>query len=699
MAVKGKRIILEALDPIRARDGEGNLIDLLQIDSLGALGGKVADELADKASAVDVTDLQSRMTSAESELVSVSLSLSEKLDTSLKGVPNGVAELDADGKIFVEQLPDIALTQYSEVADEAEMLALEAQQGDFAKRADNSKTYMLSGSDPSVLADWKEIGSTFDASGLQGEIDTLEGRVDVLEAEGLSIAQVKVVSKGGDDASGDGSLKKPFATIEAAMSSITDASPSKRYVVKVESGAYTESALTLKANVFIVGDVKEAVRITATSYALDSSFSGSADNRSGMARVILNGACNFDWGAVTSAAGKLYMTEVSFSDDVSVTGHNNAIAQAQFDSCIFFGNFSVSGINVGVFKNNTCFGNISLNQHPSGGMATILNAAGGYCSGAVTLTTTVSDFNRRCALFAHSFYMSAITVDGPSSYADMTDSSIPSAGPTALNGGNVVYINKQQANNTLSNLAYPTAVNQPILPATTNATNMGDWGKQWFYNFAYVHASSGTDLYLTSVMENYDAAGDTSGKSIWIQADGYGLQENVNGGDVIVETSAVSGTGVRGKIKLSAREIDADSSKIIGVADATEASHAVNKGQLDLKIDATEKGAASGVAELDETGKVPASQLPSLQYVQSVKMPAMTLSAGDVANGYIDLADEAMSGSIHVFCDRLAILEGLDYSVSVVGGVSRLTWIGPSLAGAEEEFSEGDVIYVQYLKS
>lgn len=117
------------------------------------------------------------------------------------------------------------------------------------------------------------------------------------------------------------------------------------------------------------------------------------------------------------------------------------------------------------------------------------------------------------------------------------------------------------------------------------------------------------------------------------------------------------------------------------------------------KLDASQKGAANGVAELDATGKVPASQLPNISSVAAVKMAAITLSAQQVTDGYLDLSHEALSGSIHVFCDRLAILEGLDYSVSVVGGVSRLTWIGPSVAGAEEEFSEGDVVYIQYMRS
>jgi hypothetical protein len=175
------------------------------------------------------------------------------------------------------------------------------------------------------------------------------------------------------------------------MASITDAAPTKRYEIKVEAGAYTEGALTLKPNVFVIGDLKEAVRVTATSVAMDASFSAasSADNRSGMARIILTGACNFDWNAVTSAAGKLYFTEVFFNSAVTMNGYNNAIAQAAFDSCQFFGSLTVSGINVGTFKDNICYGNVTLNQHPNGGMATILSASGGYIGGTLTLTTTV----------------------------------------------------------------------------------------------------------------------------------------------------------------------------------------------------------------------------------------------------------------------------------------------------------------------
>jgi hypothetical protein len=118
------------------------------------------------------------------------------------------------------------------------------------------------------------------------------------------------------------------------------------------------------------------------------------------------------------------------------------------------------------------------------------------------------------------------------------------------------------ANDTLSNLAYPTAVNNPIIPAATNATNMGDWGKQWFFSFGYVHLSTGTELYLASA--GATAVADSAGRSIFVESDTYGLDTNVNGGDINLTTHAgVSGTGVRGKIALTAREIDASATPLL----------------------------------------------------------------------------------------------------------------------------------------
>ncbi|MGE0659801.1 MAG: hypothetical protein AB7O63_09920 [Reyranellaceae bacterium] len=73
------------------------------------------------------------------------------------GTANGVATLDAGGKIPSSQIPAIALVNTFVVASQAAMLALSAQTGDVAVRSDENKSYILAGSDPATLGDWQEL--------------------------------------------------------------------------------------------------------------------------------------------------------------------------------------------------------------------------------------------------------------------------------------------------------------------------------------------------------------------------------------------------------------------------------------------------------------------------------------------------------------------------------------------------------------
>jgi hypothetical protein len=518
------------------------------------------------------------------------------------------------------------------------------------------------------------------------------------------VAQVKYVSKNGVDASADGSEEKPYLTIAAAMASITDATPSKRYVIRIAAGNYTETSVPIKANVFLIGESKESVRVTG-AVSLDASFSGSADNRSGFSMITLLSAADFNWATVTSAAGKLYINETVFASTVNMYGHNNAIAQAQFDSCVIFGALTISGINVGVFNNNTCYENITLNQHPNGGMASILAATGGYCAGTVRFNTAVDDFGRRSAGFLRAFNAENLIVDGVSSYADVDLISQGKSSTEKLNGGNLIALNPR-INHDLET--------QMLTPLSSNSHNLGDWGKQWMFNFAYVQGSSGTDLYLISTMSAYDPAGDTSGKSIIIAADAYGLQTDVSGGNIELETAGVSGTGVRGKVQIKARELDLTSSKITNLADGTASSDAVNKGQLDSAASAAQSAAeAYADTKVEDqivettTDKAPsqaavASAISALEAAisaadQAPHKESRLLTATDISNGYVDLAREAMANTMLVSVSGTVQYEDEDYSLSAVGGVTRVTFIGdltPDDDGAA--LVEGDKVYFQY---
>jgi len=71
-----------------------------------------------------------------------------------KGAANGYASLDSEGKVPTTQLPALALTDVSVVADEAARLALTVEEGDVAIQSDTGSSYIYDG------ASWLELSST-----------------------------------------------------------------------------------------------------------------------------------------------------------------------------------------------------------------------------------------------------------------------------------------------------------------------------------------------------------------------------------------------------------------------------------------------------------------------------------------------------------------------------------------------------------
>lgn len=88
--------------------------------------------------------------------------LNAKENTANKNTANGYAGLGSDGKLISNQLPAITITDTFVVGSQSAMLALTAETGDVAVRTDLSKSYILKGSNPSVLADWQELLSPVD---------------------------------------------------------------------------------------------------------------------------------------------------------------------------------------------------------------------------------------------------------------------------------------------------------------------------------------------------------------------------------------------------------------------------------------------------------------------------------------------------------------------------------------------------------
>jgi hypothetical protein len=82
----------------------------------------------------------------------------DKISTTEKAAANGVATLNASGKIPTSQIPAVSFSSGYVVSSQSAMLALSgAVVGSIAIRTDNSKNYVLSASDPSVLGNWLEL--------------------------------------------------------------------------------------------------------------------------------------------------------------------------------------------------------------------------------------------------------------------------------------------------------------------------------------------------------------------------------------------------------------------------------------------------------------------------------------------------------------------------------------------------------------
>jgi hypothetical protein len=83
--------------------------------------------------------------------------------TTQKGVANGIAELDGSGLVPTHHLPALAISETFVVASQAAMLALTAQVGDVAVRTDVNKSFILTATPASTLANWQELLTPTDA--------------------------------------------------------------------------------------------------------------------------------------------------------------------------------------------------------------------------------------------------------------------------------------------------------------------------------------------------------------------------------------------------------------------------------------------------------------------------------------------------------------------------------------------------------
>ena len=188
------------------------------------------------------------------------------------------------------------------------------------------------------------------------------------------------------------------------------------------------------------------------------------------------------------------------------------------------------------------------------------------------------------------------------------------------------------------------------------------------------NAASSADSGFSQIRSGDNAGAGKSG-DVYV-ASGNNLGTGNSGNIQLYAGTVVSGT--RGYIQLVSRivevssEIDMTSHKIINLTDPSANQDAATKAYVDSKI-------ASGTNFLKQI---------------------VTLSATNISNGYVDLASEHIPESTVIGVgQRVNLYETLDYTVSVVSSVTRVTFAGPSAVGGAEELEDGDILYIQGVQA
>ncbi len=122
------------------------------------------------------------------------------------GVADGVAPLDATGKLSSAYLPALSLTDVNVIASETEQLALAAQEGDVAVRSDISTSYIHNGGTAGTMGDWQELL----ASVVDHDVLKTNGGAPIVCAIPTGLGAT--TANGGYEASGDYSHAEGWGT-------------------------------------------------------------------------------------------------------------------------------------------------------------------------------------------------------------------------------------------------------------------------------------------------------------------------------------------------------------------------------------------------------------------------------------------------------------------------------------------------------
>ncbi|QNJ55950.1 hypothetical protein SEA_RASPUTIA_60 [Microbacterium phage Rasputia] len=226
-----------------------------------------------------VNGLESSLTSltaavaAKADAAALTAGLAGKIDTSQRGVNNGVATLDAQGKLLTTQLPALAVSEYLESsANQAAMLAKVGQTGDWTIRADLGTVWVITGADPTQLASWTQLGYP------SAPVSSVNGKAGIVV---LSAADVGALSATAFDDYVTQSLAA-FEGLEATVA--TKAAEADLTALQGTVTALQGTVTTVATNSDNAFQIAQAAQTTANG-AIQSAQIIDAQNEIGIAKV------------------------------------------------------------------------------------------------------------------------------------------------------------------------------------------------------------------------------------------------------------------------------------------------------------------------------------------------------------------------------------------------------------------------------
>jgi hypothetical protein len=199
------------------------------------------------------------------------------------------------------------------------------------------------------------------------------------------------VNQGGNDATGNGTIEQPYATIAKALSTITDAATGKRYVILLGPGNWPEN-IALKSWVWIVGTELLVTRLNGNITLDGVTWAPNVDQRGGFTNCILRGSVTINFNAAASTQGKVYFDNCWLNNAPTFQCAMGLLAsginQVNLEGCHLFGGMNQFGCTVTLshtaFQNGAAIVLTSVND----GSNSPTNLAGFDSSNDGTLSAT-----------------------------------------------------------------------------------------------------------------------------------------------------------------------------------------------------------------------------------------------------------------------------------------------------------------------